>query len=275
MWRASGTEIIDMVIDTCTFFNELELLEIRLNELDPVVDAFVIVEATQTHQGRPKPLYFQENKHLFEKFLPKIRHSVVEFPENLPLEIARDQEQYPANWARERLQRNKIKEQLLNCKPTDIIIISDLDEIPSAEAVAKYKPEMGICFFEMGSFYYFFNTKVGTWTHAKIMPWGDLINRTPSFVRNKEAGNSMEFFGGWHYSYMGGADRILKKYQSFAHQEYNPEGHQTVGGIEKMLEEGMNINSGNPFNYEFYHHYPKFVIDNMDRFKKEGFFFPE
>ena len=54
-----------MVYDCFSFFNELDLLEIRLNVLKDVVDKFVLVEATRTHTGRPKPLYYEENKARF------------------------------------------------------------------------------------------------------------------------------------------------------------------------------------------------------------------
>ncbi|HZX73462.1 MAG TPA: hypothetical protein VFE57_03515, partial [Cyclobacteriaceae bacterium] len=67
-----------MVVDCFTFFNELDLLEIRLNILNETVDRFVLVEATRTFQNNPKPLYFNENKKRFEAFLPKITHIIVD-----------------------------------------------------------------------------------------------------------------------------------------------------------------------------------------------------
>lgn len=71
-----------MVYDCFTFFNELDLLEIRLNTLDSVVDRFVLVEANKTFSNMEKPLYFKENEGRFEKFKDKIIHIVVEdFPE--------------------------------------------------------------------------------------------------------------------------------------------------------------------------------------------------
>src|SRR3954464_1583382 len=99
-----------MIYDCFTFFNELDLLEIRLNELDPVVDKFVLVEATKTHQGKDKPLYFLENKARYEKFLAKIIHVVVnEYP---------DYEGKSA-WLLEHHQRNMIIEGLKECKSGD------------------------------------------------------------------------------------------------------------------------------------------------------------
>lgn len=66
------------IYDCFTFFNELDLLELRLNELASVVDYFVIAEATHTFTGKPKPLHFKENAARFEAFLPRIIHIIVE-----------------------------------------------------------------------------------------------------------------------------------------------------------------------------------------------------
>ena len=64
------------IFDTFTFYNELDLLELRLNILGDVVDYFVINEANITFTGKPKPLYYQENKERFKKWEDKIIHHV-------------------------------------------------------------------------------------------------------------------------------------------------------------------------------------------------------
>jgi beta-1,4-mannosyl-glycoprotein beta-1,4-N-acetylglucosaminyltransferase len=66
------------VTDSFIFFNELDILEIRLNTLDSVVDKFILIESTVSHSGKEKPLFYQENKHKFEKFNHKIIHCIVE-----------------------------------------------------------------------------------------------------------------------------------------------------------------------------------------------------
>ena len=86
-----------MIYDCFTFFNEFDLLEIRLNELDSVVDKFVLVEATKTFSGKDKPLYFNENKNKFNKFLNKIIHVIVDEYPNLN-----------GDWVIENHQRNEI-----------------------------------------------------------------------------------------------------------------------------------------------------------------------
>ena len=71
------------IYDCFIFYNELELLELRLNELDDIVDYFVIIEATETFQGQTKPLYFEQKKEEFSEFEDKIIHHIVDFPDEL------------------------------------------------------------------------------------------------------------------------------------------------------------------------------------------------
>lgn len=112
------------IYDCFTFYNELDLLEIRLNELDSVVDYFVIVEATKTQTGLPKKLYFDENKDRYCKFFKKIIHIIVN---NMP-DIKKNN-----SWVLEEYQRNQIIRGLTKCHNNDIIFISDLDELPNKE----------------------------------------------------------------------------------------------------------------------------------------------
>ena len=114
-----------MVYDCFQFFNELDILKIRLNVLHSVVDKFVISEATTTFSGIPKPLYFEENREMFREFEDKIIHVVVEdTPEG-------------NTHVRDTFQKNAVGRGLKNCKPDDIIIFSDLDEIPNPEKIKE------------------------------------------------------------------------------------------------------------------------------------------
>ncbi|MBS0655963.1 MAG: hypothetical protein JSR46_09315, partial [Verrucomicrobia bacterium] len=122
------TCIIAKVYDCFPFFNEIELLKMRLEELDSAVDYFVLVESIETQRGDLKPLYFNDNKHLFEKYLPKIIHIIVD-------------ERHPEMglWEREGYQRECLKRGLTGCDPYDIIILSDLDELPRTSSIKKLK----------------------------------------------------------------------------------------------------------------------------------------
>ena len=112
--------MLPRLFDCFTFFNELDLLELRLLELDPLVHRFVLVEAPQTFTGLPKPLHFKLNRDRFERFLPKIVHVVLEeFPAGLA-----------SAWDREHHSRRGIMHGLADAAPDDLVLISDVDEIP-------------------------------------------------------------------------------------------------------------------------------------------------
>lgn len=148
-----------LIFDCFTFFNELDLLELRLNELNEVVDYFVLVEATNTHTGKEKPLYYWENKDRFLPFSSKIIHVVVD---DLPAEASKLRlfldriyhltlDKGSINlafkreaWNREMFQRNAILRGVLSVSPrdSDIVIISDVDEIPSKEWVTQARSEI-------------------------------------------------------------------------------------------------------------------------------------
>ena len=114
-----------MVYDCFQFFNELDILKIRLNVLSPVVDKFVISEATETFSGLPKPLYYEENKEMFREFEDKIIHEVVT--------------DIPAGGTHERDEflKNAVARGLKDCTDDDVIIFSDMDEIPNPDVIRR------------------------------------------------------------------------------------------------------------------------------------------
>lgn len=113
------------VFDCFPFFNELDLLEIRLHELSDVVDRFVLAESTVTFSGKPKPLLFAENRQRYAKFLDRIEHIVVD---DTPAAVR-------SPWDRRMHQSNSLARGLKDMNGDDIVIFSDVDEIPRASAV--------------------------------------------------------------------------------------------------------------------------------------------
>jgi len=151
-----------MIYDCFTFYNELDLLHVRLHELYDVVDCFVLVEANQTFQGNPKRLYFQEEKKAFAQYADKIVHVVVDFPaSDLTAQLSTPARN--GNWARQYYQRDQIARGLTQALPDDLIIVSDIDEIISAqklrEAIAERRPR-DLTIFEMPIYTGFVNRRV-------------------------------------------------------------------------------------------------------------------
>ena len=123
--------------DCFLFFNELDLLELRLLTLDSVVDRFVVVESDITHSGRRKPLFFKDNRNRFSRWLHKIEHYV---PKNHP--VSSDP------WTNERWQRDRIAD-VLRPSPQDIITYGDADEIPRPDVYQRFNPTDGLNALDM------------------------------------------------------------------------------------------------------------------------------
>src|SRR6476620_1912740 len=118
--RRGGCWMFPRLFDCFTLFNELDLLELRLRELDALVHRFVLVEAPRTFTGLPKPLHFKQNRDRFQPFLPKIVYvELEEFPADLA-----------SAWDREYFSRRAIMRGLDSAAPDDLVLISDVDEIP-------------------------------------------------------------------------------------------------------------------------------------------------
>jgi beta-1,4-mannosyl-glycoprotein beta-1,4-N-acetylglucosaminyltransferase len=226
------------VIDTFTFFNELPMLLLRLTELDHVVDTFVLVEATITHSGLPKPLFFQENKAMFEKFLHKIVHVVVEDLPNLP---------DTGTWVREQAQRTAIYRGLsqLTLDSEDLVIVSDVDEIPDSTQLMLLKQsglQGGIHCLLQDMYYYNTTCKMTHyWRHPKIMKFKELQENPNLNTIRLTFEFPVIYPGGWHFSYFGNADLIQTKLKSFAHSEFNNDFYTNPERIQRMINEGKDL----------------------------------
>lgn len=249
-----------MIVDTFPFWSELEVLDIRLHELDPVVDRFVLVEARQDFRGNPKPLYFEENKSSFKKFLHKIKHFVIDFPADIP-------EQWVPNtpggdnWKRDRYQHDAVMQGLTDCKDDDIVIVGDCDEVPRADAIRRYNVLDRVVHLNMMQINHFLNTRThdAPWYRTTIQSYWVLKRTTPSHLRNSGHGKSFDN-AGWHFCYMGGPQRIVNKLKVFAHSEF--ENLHDLKSAEHHLD-------GN-YPYVFETDLPKYVLTNWDKFDLMG-----
>lgn len=259
-----------MVYDCFPFFNELDILKLRLNILDPYVDRFVIEEARYTFSGMEKELCFEKHKDMFREFLHKIDYIVVdEKGEGLETHI------------RDKFQKNHLINGLIETTDTDVIILSDADEIPNPEALKKviegFDPDK-IYHFAQRLFYGYLNyeeisgkllsitgefpdavrkvtdkdgnrvTEHKMWLGTKVfskrsIPENGIIEMReikPEDVRSIRVSD-----GGWHFGYMGSyhetdvAKRIGEKVIAAAHQEYNTEDILKEAADRMLLGEDM------------------------------------
>jgi beta-1,4-mannosyl-glycoprotein beta-1,4-N-acetylglucosaminyltransferase len=255
------------------FFNELDLLEIRLNELDTVVDKFVLVECTKTHSLQSKPLYFEENKERYTKFLHKIIHVIVS---DMPAEI--EYQHHIDNFHRGCIMRG-----LGDALPDDLILISDLDEIPEASLINLKMPTPTV--FSHQCFGYALNIKVES--PQDIANWlGTVVIRNKDFDHTpiqtyresrREIALNSKIEGGWHYSYLGDAKTIFHKLKSFSHTEIL---EQFPSLSEDYIQNCINTTTDFLGFFRFpphgaQHkkysineiHAPQYVLDNKEKFK--------
>lgn len=204
-----------MIFDCFCFNGEKELLEIRMNEfkhLEPLKKFLpvkhVVVTGMKTFTGIDKPIDYSWLE-LLEGFDYVHREVDDTWTMNDP-------------WKNERFQRDNIYAALkeLNPQDDDIIIISDVDEIPKAYAIQHYRPELGLCALQMDVYHFYLNTRAErqTWTHPRIMPWSYLKDKMPDEVR-RGGFNLALVNAGWHFTWQGGIPAILNKFKSFSHQE--------------------------------------------------------
>ena len=271
------------IYDCFAFFNELDLLEIRLNELNHVIDKFVIVEATRTFQKQEKPLYYEENKSRFKSFEDKIIHIVVD---DYPNFFTRFRIPRPMDY--DNHQKNQIIRGLTDAKPDDVIIYSDLDEIPCADKIQEYKNRPGIKVFQQIFCSYFINCIATTgdenqgelnkdgihFWRGSVMANFSEFNNTKSFRKNRGslAENIVQIeYGGWHFSYLGDSKKILQKINSFAHSKdsnYNVDKLQDINVIKNLISQGKDL-YGREYNYKIVklnNMFPKYVLEHKEKF---------
>ena len=229
-FNTNGNYIEPMLWDCFTFFDELMLLEIRLKELYPVVDKFVLVEATHTHSGKPKRLYYDEVKdnEIFGPFKDKIIHLVYD-----PYVLAQDR------FTNDRNQRNYIAIGLDNAQPDDIIIVSDLDEIVDRRTVALMKDYQIPVHLRMKLFYYFFNCRASQdWWYPAFCRYRDYYTADELRLGKPDA---VITNAGWHFSYLVPPDQIPKKLEAFAHAEFDTDYYKEIDRLKKCVENNTDI----------------------------------
>jgi beta-1,4-mannosyl-glycoprotein beta-1,4-N-acetylglucosaminyltransferase len=236
--------------DVFPFFDELDLLDIRLNTLNDYVDYFVISEFSTSFAGNPKPFYFDENVRLFEKFKSKIIH------------LKNDQKNIASPFENDDFQKNVIRDALQKyLKADDVIIFGDVDEIPNPSLLPRLLDN-----FKEDSFFHFAQdisygylnfqlknhsllSQAGEYPRVLNKKWLGTIACSPKILETrtisqlrysdtKSIGKRLAN-GGWHFSYCGGLgqpieNRVRYKIINNAHQEFNNE--NVLSHIEEAFQ---------------------------------------
>ncbi len=218
-----------MIIDVFSFNGEYDLLELRLNILDDVVDQFIICEGDETTSGVPKPRYFEENIDRYAKWLPKIKYHIFSPYTDPALSLLADVSPgVPKDmhwWRREFIQKESMRYALTHLRDDDRVFIGDCDEIWNP---AITYPE-GRWELQQTVYAYYLNNKSNeVWTGTSLMSYKDIKK---DLLDNLRAYDDMRAYmkapvlqkAGWHFTNIGGAEFIKRKIRSYAHQEFNNE----------------------------------------------------
>lgn len=282
------------IYDVFTFFNELDLLEIRLNILDPYVDHFVIVEATETFSGNKKPLYFKENRERFKQWDHKIIHYVVDdtpkdaddlrkrlhdtSQNDLDRQITVDTLTSSnvgkdiVHWLKEFYQKESVKKALVGLRDTDICYISDLDEIWNPDLVIDYTQDSVFKPLQTSYVYYLNNRSDENWrgwTGTIATQYKNIKNSCLNHLRTHKKMMTRYVFlrnGGWHFTFQGGFDGALRKLRESNHPFYDPK--KTIPTLAERIAKNKDFRGRNLRFRIDERGLPKYLLHNKDRYKK-------
>jgi hypothetical protein len=280
------------IYDCFSFYNELDILEIRLQEHWDEVDYFVISEASTTHIGAPKEYIFLDNQERFNPYMDKIRHVKVE-------DMPGVEEIYRINpdtgqphlwkncWHNERHQRNCLTRGLSDAIGSDIVILSDVDEIERANCINAMKQDTthNLWTFRMVYFNYRFNY---LWAVPLLYQGGghqaftlDRMKTFPNLSHIREVygccwahrpgdyddGTEMIYqHGGWHFSSLGNTDHVANKLRNFTDYAFEDAANLDIEELIKKNVSQVNKNSKfQPVVLDDY--FPKSLIENKEKYK--------
>jgi beta-1,4-mannosyl-glycoprotein beta-1,4-N-acetylglucosaminyltransferase len=264
------------IYDCFSYWDEDLLLDLRLHTLNKFVDYFVIVEGNKTWQNNFKKLQFDINK--FKEFKDKIIYIPVE-----------DMPNGKNPYLRENFQRNCITRGLKNADKNDLIIISDLDEIPNPKEILKFQPKLRFAAFRQMHFYYKFNLTNKTnpfWLGSRISV--NKFLKSPQWLRNlkfkkrpfwridKFRLNNIIANGGWHFCNLKTPEELLHKYKNLCEtddpiifKEKIDEKFLNVESIKKKIVSGSDIIGRNDYyvKVQIDQNFPEYLIKNLSTYK--------
>ncbi len=285
------------------YFDEDLLIDIRLNTLNKYVKKFVISEATYTHNGKPKKLKFDINQ--FKKFKDKIIYIVVDKePKNIIQLSNNDSKEKRGEklilngMARDYFQRESLSQGIEDARENDLILISDLDEIPNLGGLNFESIKNNIIIFKQKMFYYKLNLLYQdfTWLGSKATKKKNFLS--PQWIRNikgkkysfwridtffsKKKYSNLMFVenGGWHFTFLRTPDEIEKKLLNYAHHYEYEESGLNIENLKQLIYEKRAIYDHNVDQKNFkwsgktklkkieVAHLPKYVAENLQNFKK-------
>ena len=280
------------IFDCFMFNNEDLLLDIRLNILDSYVDYFVIVESRFMHSGKEKKNFFNI-KH-YTKFEKKIIYIFLEEIPNFIKNSFSYQADKPLSstisWKYENYQRNQITRGIASAKPDDIILISDVDEIPNLSNLDLRKINHNILSFKQKFFYYklnYLSSDYPSWFGTKLCK--KKILKSPQWLRSLKTSKRYPMYrldkiffsrtyehsysiieeGGWHFSWIGNAKTIVNKIESTAHTELDQKEIKDIKNIETHIKQKKSFVDKSSFQrVDIESNLPSYIYQNKEKFRQ-------
>lgn len=306
---------IGKIYDCILFMNEFEVVDLRFNILDPVVDYFIVVEADRNMKGDKRELLFEKNKHRYEKFAHKIIYQTIEPPSQfIDLSIIDNPLTFKDKCINETFKqmlttflfkrysepnygilyytREAMKIPLEHCNDNDVIITSDCDEIPNPEILQRlnefYRDDEFYSFTQTCYNYYlnvlreshinniahryegsepYTGIKSARWKGSKMSSFKMLKNYSLNEIRMQPS-NDIEN-GGWHFSFMGGAESIKQKLMAGCIDRNYDDIPKLVENIEKTLKNlsGITYNDDRLTKIEIDESFPEYLLKNLEKYK--------
>ena len=260
------------------YFDEDLILDIRLNILFDNVDKFIIAEATKDHAGKDKKLNFDFKN--FPKFKNKIEYIIID---NLPINVKTKKNDWHENHLRDQFQRNSLSKGYKNDGDEDLIMISDIDEIPDPKKISSFKFEKKYACFMQKNFQSklnLLNISDGYWPGTKICKKKNL--KSPQWLRNIKT-KKVPFWkfykpkqpqlienGGWHFSFLKDPKDIVTKINSYSHQEFNKPEFVDTNKIKERINNKKDL-FGREIKYERVNvdqQFPEYIVNNKDKFSE-------
>lgn len=262
------------IYDCFIFYNELDLLDLRLAELYDHVDYFVLVEANTTFQNKPKEFVYKNNAERYAKYQDKIIHVAVD-----------DMPRSSNPWDNERFQRNAIVRGLDNAELDDIVIVGDVDELVRPEVIDHIRANpKDISAFRIPYFNFKFNYMLinnpETYSVWNVACRRGMLNNVDEFRNTRFQLNTLPWayeddslrmyeHAGWHFTYLGDTEFIRNKIQSFSHSELNNSHVLDSIDVDSMIERGVGFNPLDPRPFvpvKLDEYFPKELVNNQDKY---------
>ena len=290
------------IYDCFMYYDEDLLLDLRLNILNDHVKKFIITEATYTHNGKPKKLTFDVNK--FKKFKDKITYIIVDKqPENIihlsdnDTKEKRGEKLILNGMARDYFQRENLSRGINEAAENDLILVSDLDEIPNLNELNFNDIKNNIIIFKQKMFYYKLNLfyQDYTWIGTKATKRKNFVS--PQWIRNikgkkyskwrvdvmfsKKKYSNLTFVenGGWHFTFLRTPEEIKKKLLNYAHHYEFEESGLSIKNLKQLMEEKRVMYDHNVDQKKFKwsgksklkkiknDFLPKYIVSNLTKYR--------